>query len=81
MIQSLEIYLHAYIGLSKNDCANYLNTLELSYNTTPHIATGFAFTYFLKGYIPTTRSTLVYHPEGIARLAIGMDSHTIAITK
>ena len=73
--QILEISLCAYIGLSRNDWVNYLDTLALSYNTTPHTATGFAPTYLLRGYILTTRSTLVHHPEGIARLATGIGSH------
>ena len=67
--QSLEIFLRAYIGPSRNDWVNYPNALVLSYNTTPHTATGFAPAYLLRGYIPTTRSTFVHHPEGIARPA------------
>ena len=43
--QSLEISLRAYIGPSKNDWVNYLDVLALSYNTTPHTATGFAPAY------------------------------------
>jgi hypothetical protein len=67
--QSLEISLHAYISLRRNDWVNYLDTLALSYNTTPHMATGFAPTYLPRGYIPTTGSTLVHCPEGISRPA------------
>ena len=33
--QSLEISLHAYVGLSRNNWVSYLNALELPYNTTP----------------------------------------------
>ena len=65
--QSLEISLCAYVGLSRIDWVNYLDALALSYNTTPHMATGFPPVYLLRGYIPTTVSTLVHHPEGIAR--------------
>ena len=72
--QSLEIYLHAYISPSKND---YLDALEPSYNTSPHMATRFAPVYLLRGYILTTRSTLVHHPEGIARPATGTGSHNL----
>ena len=66
--QSLEISLHAYVGPSRNNWVNYLDALALSYNTTPHMATRFAPTYLLRGYILTTRSTLVHHPDRIASL-------------
>ena len=73
--QSLEISLPTYISPSRNDWVNYLNTVALSYNTTPHTATRFAPTYLARGYIPTTRSTLGHHPEGIARPAPETGSH------
>ena len=75
--QSLEISLSAYIGPSRNDWVSDLDALGLSYNTTPHTATRFAPTYLLRGYILTTGSTLVHHPEGIARPATGTDSHNL----
>ena len=75
--QSLEISLHAYISLSRNDWVHYLDTLALSYNTTPHTATGFAPAYLLRGYVPTMGSTLVHHPEGIARPATESGNHNI----
>ena len=75
--QSLEISLCAYVGPSRNDWIDYLDTLALSYNTTPHMATGFAPMYLLKGYIPTTGSTLEHHPEGIARPATESGSHNL----
>ena len=75
--QSLEIFLHAYVGLSRNDWVNYLDTIALSYNTTPHTATGFAPAYLLRGYIPNTGSTLVHHPEGITRPATESGSHNL----
>ena len=52
--ESLEIFLRASVGPSRNDWVNYLDTLALSYNTTPHTATRFAPTYLLRRYIPTT---------------------------
>ena len=61
--QSLEIFLYAYVSPSRNVLVNYLGALALSYNTTPHTATGFAPAYLLRGYIPTMGSTLVHHPE------------------
>ena len=73
--QSLEISLCAYIGPSRNDWVNYLDALALSYNTTPHTATGFAPAYLLRGYILTTGSTLVHHPDGIARPATKSGRH------
>ena len=39
------------------------------------MATRFSPVYLLRGYIPTTGSTLVHHPEGIARLATESGSH------
>ena len=75
--QYLKISLCAYVSPSRNDWVNYLDTLALSYNTTPHTATGFAPTYLLRGYIPTTGSTLVHHPEGITRPATGTGSHNL----
>ena len=45
--QSLEIFLCAYAGLSRNDWVNYLDALALSYNMTPHMATRFAPVYLL----------------------------------
>ena len=75
--QSLEISLCAYVSPSRNDWVNYFYALALSYNTTPHTATGFAPTYLLRGYILTTRSTLVHHPEGIARPATESGSHNL----
>ena len=55
--------MRAYVGPRRNDWVNYLDALALSYNTTPHTATGFAPAYLLRGYIPTTGSTLVHHPK------------------
>ena len=48
-----------------------------TYNMTSHTATRFAPVYLLRGYIPTTRSTLVHHPEGITRPATGTGSHNL----
>ena len=77
LTQSLEISLHAYISPSRNDWVKYLNTLALSYNMTPHTATGFAPMYLLRGYILATGSTLVHHHEGITRPATGTGSHNL----
>ena len=75
--QSLEILLHGYVGSSRNNWVNYFDALALSYNTTPYMATRFAPVYLLRGYIPTTGSTLVHHPEGIVRPATKSNSHSL----
>ena len=73
----MEISLCAYVSLSRNDWVNYLDALALSYNTSSHTSTEFAPMYLLRGYIPTTGSTLVHHPEGIARPATELGSHNL----
>jgi len=45
--QSLKISLRAYIEPSRDDWASYLDALALSYNSTPHTATGYAPAYLL----------------------------------
>ena len=75
--QSLDISLCVYVGPSKNDLVNYLDTLALSYHMTPHSATRFALVYLLRGYILTTGSTPVHHPEGITGPATGTGSHDL----
>jgi len=42
MNQTLEISLRAYIGPDRDDWTSSLDGLALSYNSTPHTATGFA---------------------------------------
>jgi hypothetical protein len=69
--QSLEISLRSYIGPSRDDWAKYLDALALSYNSTPHTATGFTPAYLLRGYTLVTSSTLIHNPEGIPRPATG----------
>src|ERR1700683_3818801 len=65
--QSLEISLWAYVGLSRNDWAKHLDALSLSYNSTPHTATGFTPAYLLRGYTPIKGSTILHSPEPIPR--------------
>ena len=57
--KTLEIALRAYVGPSRNDWAEFLEALALSYNTTPHISSGYAPAYLHYGYSPTTSSTLL----------------------
>ena len=65
MDQTLEISLPAYIGPDWDDWVSSLDGLALSYNSTPHTATGFAPTYLLRGYVPITGSSLIHSPESI----------------
>jgi len=41
--------------------------LALSYNSTPHTATGYAPAYLLQGYTPITGSTILHSPDSIDR--------------
>jgi len=41
--------------------------LALSYNSTPHTATGYAPAYLLRGYTPITSSTILHSPNSIGR--------------
>ena len=65
MNQSLEISLRAYIGPKRDNWVRSLNGLALSYNSTPHTATGFLPAYLLRGYIPVTGSSLLHSPDSI----------------
>ena len=67
MNQTLEISLRAYIGPNRNNWVSSLNGLLLSYNTTPHAATGFALAYLLRGYVLVTSSSLIHTPKNISR--------------
>lgn len=69
--QTLEIQLRAYIGPSRNDWDEHLDALMLAYNTTPHTATGFAPAFLLRGYYPTTSSTLMHEGSPIPRPTSG----------
>ena len=65
MNQSLEISLRAYIGPKQDNWVRSLNGLALSYNSTPHMATGFSPAYLLRGYVPVTGSSLLHSPDSI----------------
>src|ERR1700683_4701957 len=67
MNQTLEISLRAYIGPNRDNWVSSLDSLALSYNSTPHTVTGFAPTYLLRGYVPVTGSSLLHSPESIQR--------------
>ena len=65
--QSLEVALRTYVGPQKDDWSGLLDGLALSYNTSPHTATGFSPAYLLRGYHPITSSTIVHSPSSITR--------------
>ncbi len=65
--QGLEIALRAYIGPERDDRDRYLGGLALSYNSTPHTATGYAPAFLLYGFTPTTGSSVLTIPEFIPR--------------
>ncbi len=65
--QSLEISLRAYVSISRDDWSRHLDPLMLSYNSTPHTATGFAPAYLLRGYLPITGATLLHSPTAVQR--------------
>ncbi len=65
--QSLEISLRAYVSVSRDDWSRHLDPLMLSYNSTPHTATGFAPAYLLRGYLPITGATLLHSPAAVQR--------------
>ncbi len=65
--QTLEISLRAYVSAARDDWSSHLDALMLSYNSTPHTATGFAPAYLLRGYMPTTASTILHEPAPIKR--------------
>jgi len=67
MNQTLEISLRAYIGPDRDDWTSSLDGLALSYNSTPHTATGFAPAYLLRGYVLITESSFIHSPESIPR--------------
>ena len=65
MNQTLDISLRAYIGPDQDDWTSSLDGLALSYNSTPHTATGFTPAYLLRGYVPTTELSLIHWLESI----------------
>ena len=67
MNQTQGISLQAYVGPNRNNWVSSLNGLSLSYNSTPHTATGFTLAYLLRGYVPVTSSSLIHSLENISR--------------
>lgn len=73
MNQGLEISIRAYISPERDNWSDLLDILALSYNSSPHTATGFAPAYLLRGYHPITGSTLLTSPQAIGRDDIRKD--------
>jgi hypothetical protein len=67
MNQTLEISLRAYVGPNRDNWVSSLNGLSLSYNSTPHTATGFTPAYLLRGYVPVTSSNPIHSPENFTQ--------------
>ena len=57
MNQVLETALRTYVNPQRNDWDQHLAGFSLSYNNTPHSATGFAPASLLFGYLPATGAT------------------------
>ena len=61
--QTLETALRCFVNPERNDWDEYLSAFALSYNTTPHLSTGYAPAFLLYGYLPATGSNLVGLPH------------------
>src|ERR1700761_3591304 len=57
--QTLETALRCFVNPERNDWDQYLSPFALSYNTTPHLSTGFSPAFLLYGYQPPTGSNLI----------------------
>ena len=68
--QGLEISIRAYIGPDRDDWSNMLDALALSYNSSPHTATGFSPAYLLRGFQPITSGTIMSKSPSIDRTGI-----------
>ena len=66
--QGLEISIRAYIGPDRDDWSEMLDALALSYNTSPHTATGFSPAYLLRGFQPITSTTLLNQTPSVDRI-------------
>ena len=68
--QSLEISICAYIGPDWDDWSKMLNALVLSYNSSPHTATGFSPAYLLQGFQPITSGMIISKSPSIDQTEI-----------
>jgi hypothetical protein len=59
MNQILETALRSFVNKDRNNWNEYLHQFALSYNSTPHTATGYAPAELLFGFVPTTASKLL----------------------
>jgi hypothetical protein len=67
--QTFEIFLHACIGLSRENWALQLNSSAFSWNSMPHSAMSSTAAYLLHGYTPVTKSTILHCPESMPSLS------------
>ena len=68
--QSLEISIRAYIGPDQDNWSEMLDSLSLSYNSSPHTATGFSPAYLLRGFQPITSTIILNESSSIDRTGI-----------
>ena len=74
--QGLEISICAYIGPDRDDWSEMLNMLSLSYNSSPHTATGFSPAYLLRGFQPITSATMLNQSPSIDRTKVVKNSES-----
>lgn len=60
--QTLETALRCYINPERDDWDEYLASFSIAYNSTPHLATGFAPAFLLYGYLPTSGTNMLGAP-------------------
>ena len=68
--QGLKISIHAYISPDRDDWSKMLDALSLSYNASPHTATGFSPAYLLRGFQPITSTTIIGPSASIDRAEV-----------
>lgn len=68
--QGLEISIHTYIRPDRDDWSEMLDTLALSYNSSPHTMTGFSPAYLLRGFQPITSTSIIGQSSSIDRTKI-----------
>lgn len=63
--QGLEFLIRAYISPDRDNWSKIIDALTLSYNSSPHTATGFSPAYLLRGFHPITSSTILGQSSSI----------------
>ena len=79
--QGLEILIRAYISPDRDNWSEIIDALTLSYNSSPHTATGFSPAYLLRGFHPITSATILGQSSSIDQTKISdsgnVDQETI----